>query len=99
MTADIDIVGISGGQADRFALMGLAEELGIPIETMNSAADFFVQKVPGWKDECRSAVDAARVGGLGLDEERIEGWVSRLPATDDPALAERRSRLLTLLDG
>ncbi|MFN0253267.1 MAG: hypothetical protein ACKV2T_40730 [Kofleriaceae bacterium] len=50
-TEDIDIVGLRGTQDDRFALMELAATAGIPIEAVNSAADFFVRRIPDWRDE------------------------------------------------
>jgi hypothetical protein len=33
------------------ALLGLAADLGLPVEALNSAADFFVERIPGWLDE------------------------------------------------
>jgi len=50
-TEDIDLIGLGGTQAERFALMELAVEAAIPIEAVNSAADFFVRRVAGWRDE------------------------------------------------
>ena len=50
-TEDVDLVGMEGTQAERFALMDLASDLGLPIETVNSAADFFVRRIPGWERE------------------------------------------------
>ena len=48
-TEDLDIIGLSGSQQDRFALMELAASEGLPIEAVNSAADFFVRRVPDWR--------------------------------------------------
>lgn len=42
-TEDVDLVAFAGTQAERFALMELAAEEGLPIEAVNSAADFFVR--------------------------------------------------------
>ena len=39
------------GGGDRFALMDFALDLGLPVEAVNSAADFFVHRIAGWKDE------------------------------------------------
>ncbi len=50
-TEDIDLIGLRGTQEERFALMELALEASIPIEAVNSAADFFVRRVEGWRDE------------------------------------------------
>lgn len=49
-TEDIDIIGLGGTNDERFALMTLAEENNVPIEAVNSAADFFLRRVPGWRD-------------------------------------------------
>ena len=50
-TEDVDLIGLGGTQAERFALMELAVEAGIPIEAVNSAGDFFVKRIPGWRGE------------------------------------------------
>ena len=50
-TEDIDMIGLGGTQHERFALMELAADAGIPVEAVNSAADFFVRKIDGWRDE------------------------------------------------
>lgn len=50
-TEDIDLVGLSGTPEERLQVMALAEEVGLPIEAMNSAADFFVRRIPGWQEE------------------------------------------------
>lgn len=51
MTQDLDVVSLEGTMERRYALMGLAQDLGLSIETINSAADFFVRQIPGWQDE------------------------------------------------
>jgi len=51
VTEDIDLVGIAGTAAERFSLMQLADELGLPIEAVNSAADFFLFRIEGWRSE------------------------------------------------
>jgi hypothetical protein len=43
VTEDIDLVGTRPDS--RLRLMELAERLGLPIEAMNSAADFFVRRI------------------------------------------------------
>ncbi len=50
-TEDLDLIGLGGTQAERFALMELAASAAIPIEAVNSAADFFVRRIDGWRDE------------------------------------------------
>jgi hypothetical protein len=49
-TEDLDIVGLAGTQDERFALMDLAIEAKLPIEAVNSAADFFVRRIAGWRE-------------------------------------------------
>ncbi len=58
LTEDVDLVGMEGTQAERYALLDLAFELGLPVEAVNSAADFFVRRIDGWADE----VEVRRVG-------------------------------------
>ena len=50
-TEDVDLIGLAGTSAERLALMDLAVEAGIPIEAVNSAADFFVRRIDGWRAE------------------------------------------------
>jgi len=50
-TEDIDLIGLLGTQDERFALMQLAVDASIPVEAVNSAADFFVRKIAGWRAE------------------------------------------------
>lgn len=49
-TEDIDLVSLGGTQAERLALMELAADAGIPVEAVNSAGDFFVRRIPDWRD-------------------------------------------------
>jgi len=50
-TEDIDLIGLVGSQAERLALMELAESAAIPIEAVNTAADFYLRRVDGWRDQ------------------------------------------------
>ncbi len=50
-TEDVDLIGLGGSAEERYALMELAADLGLPIEAVNSAADFFVRRVKGWREE------------------------------------------------
>lgn len=50
-TEDIDLVGMSGTSDERYALMDLAVDVGLPVEAINSAADYFVRRIPGWRSE------------------------------------------------
>lgn len=60
MTEDLDVIGMSGTLQERFALMQVASDLGLPIEAVNSAADFFVQRIPGWRQEVEPLLRGAR---------------------------------------
>lgn len=51
VTEDVDLIGLGGSAAERLALMELAHEEGLPVEAVNSAADFFVFRTPGWREE------------------------------------------------
>ena len=51
VTEDIDLVGLTGAPNERLTLMDAVFSLGLPVEAVNSAADFFVQRIPGWRDE------------------------------------------------
>jgi hypothetical protein len=49
-TEDIALIGLGGTQAERFALMDLAAAAQLPIEAVNSAADFFVRRIADWRE-------------------------------------------------
>ncbi len=51
VTEDIDLVSLAGTQADRLALLELGERSGLAPEALNSAADYFVRRIPGWERE------------------------------------------------
>ena len=51
VTEDVDLVSLRGSQDDRLALLSLAERLGLSPEAFNSAADFFLHRIPGWTTE------------------------------------------------
>src|SRR6266702_7368111 len=61
VTEDIDLVTMGRDPGVRHALLGLAGALGLPIEALNSAADFFVERLPGWRGE----VELFRSGARG----------------------------------
>ena len=60
VTEDIDVVSLRGSADDRLALMRLASDLGLPVEAVNSAADFFVRRIPGWDRELELLREGAR---------------------------------------
>jgi hypothetical protein len=51
VTEDIDLVGLAGTAQERVELMQFAADIGLSIEAVNSAADFFVRRIPGWERE------------------------------------------------
>jgi hypothetical protein len=51
VTEDIDLVGLTDAPGERLALMDAVFALGLPVEAVNSAADFFVHRISGWRDE------------------------------------------------
>lgn len=51
VTEDLDLIGLQSPSEQRFQLMTLAEAVGLPIEAVNSAAEFFVRRIEGWRDE------------------------------------------------
>jgi hypothetical protein len=61
VTEDVDLVGIEGTGANRLSLLGLARDLGLPVEALNSAADFFVHRVPDWRQQ----IEPFRTGKTG----------------------------------
>ena len=50
-TEDVDVMGLGDTADERYRLMDLALELGLPLEAVNSAADFFVRRIEGWEKE------------------------------------------------
>lgn len=51
-TSDIDLAGpVNSTQRDTLALMEIAESLGMPIESVNQSAAFFLHRIAGWQDK------------------------------------------------
>jgi hypothetical protein len=51
VTEDVDLVGLAGTPEERLQLMQCAADLGLPVEAVNSAADFYVRRIPSWRTE------------------------------------------------
>lgn len=51
VTEDIDLIGLGNPPQDRLDLMRFADAAGLPVEAVNSAADYFVRRIPGWERE------------------------------------------------
>jgi hypothetical protein len=132
VTEDIDMIGLAGTQDERFALMNLALEASLPLEAVNSAADFFVRRIDGWREhlvllhrgsraniyrpdptlflllkigrlsevdlgDCLALIDHCASSGETLDAAHVRDTIENLPASDDPNVRERRTRLLEQL--
>jgi predicted nucleotidyltransferase len=50
-TEDLDLIAVSGSMEQRLALLSFTESLDLPVEAVNSAADFFVHSIEGWRSE------------------------------------------------
>jgi hypothetical protein len=49
---DVDIIPFGGtDNQSQLALMNIAADLNLPVETINQAGGFFLQKVPGWQQK------------------------------------------------
>ena len=59
-TEVVDVIGFGGTAAERHALMELAVGLGLPVEAINSAADFFVFRIPDWREQVEVFYQGAR---------------------------------------
>ncbi len=52
ITNDIDIAAPGGaGNEGLFTLMSIAEQLGLPVETINQAGAYFLNRIDGWQNE------------------------------------------------
>ncbi len=51
ITEDIDLIGLEGTLEERLRLMEFAQDAKLPVEAVNSAADFFLRRIPGWREE------------------------------------------------
>ena len=60
VTQDIDLIGLRGLAQERYALVDFAVSQGLPVEAVNSAADYFVQKIDGWREELQPFRSGAR---------------------------------------
>lgn len=51
-TVDIDFIPMNAkGNADSIALMGLAEELGLPVESVNTSGAYFLERISNYRDD------------------------------------------------
>jgi hypothetical protein len=57
-TDDVDLVAREATRGDRIAVMDLAVALGLPVEAVNSSADYFLRRVDRWHGELVPLVQA-----------------------------------------
>lgn len=112
ITEDIDLIGLSGTADERLALMQLAERLGLPVEAVNSAADFFVSRIEGWRDELELFREgrSARIfrptptlflllKARRLSEHDLEDCLAAIRRARADGLRLAPDRVIALLDG
>jgi hypothetical protein len=111
-TEDIDLVCLDAAQAGRLALMQLAAEASLPIEAVNSTADYFVRRIDGWREHLVVLHRGARatifrpdvtlfvllkLGRLSeVDLDDCLGAIAHASAHDEPI---DRTRVRAALDG
>ncbi len=49
-TEDLDLIGMTPGGELRYRLLDFICRLGMPVEAVNSAADYFVHRIPDWQE-------------------------------------------------
>lgn len=59
-TQDLDLVGLGGKPSERYDLMRFAARSGLPVEALNSAADFFVREIDGWEGDMEVFVEGRK---------------------------------------
>lgn len=111
-TEDLDLIGLKGDLEERYALLRFARAHGLPIEAVNSAADFFVRDVEGWEQE----IAVLRKGVRGtlyrptptlflllklrrLSVQDLDDCLALIAKAKDESLPIDRERLLLAIDG
>jgi len=110
VTEDIDLVGLTGAPDERLRVMELADEIGLPVEAVNSAADFFVRRIAGWRNEIEIFRTGPRVRiyrptptlflllKIGrLSEQDLADCLAMIARADDEHLLLDRERVLPAL--
>jgi len=111
-TEDIDLLGLDGTANERLSLMELASAENLPIESVNSAADFFVRRVVDWRDQLEvllrgSAATIYRPNPTlfcllkctRLSESDLSDCLALIDFVDERDLTLDRERLKTALSG
>jgi hypothetical protein len=109
-TEDVDLIGVEDGAGARSALLSLAHDLGLPVEALNSAADFFVHRIPGWREQLepfRSGVKGrvlrpsptlfVRLKLARLSEQDLQDCLAALARVEADGLALDRPELVAAL--
>lgn len=112
VTEDIDLIGLSGTSNERLRLMELAEQLGLPVEALNSAADFFVFRIPDWRNQIDIFMSGPRTRihrptptlflllKIGrLSQQDLDDCTALLDRARAEGWALDRNRVLSAIDG
>lgn len=60
-TLDIDLIPVGeASQSDILDLMGIAEQMGIPVEAVNQAGAYFLKKIPDFEDHLILLLEGSR---------------------------------------
>lgn len=51
VTEDIDLFGLGGSNRERAQLLDLAAAESFPLEVVNTTADWFVRRIPDWREQ------------------------------------------------
>ncbi len=110
VTEDVDLVGLAGTNDERLALMQLAQEIGLPVEAVNSAADFFLRKIQGWRDHLEVLRQSSRLTiyrpsptlflllKLRLGEQDLDDSLGLLAFAQAHGLDVDRTRVIAAID-
>lgn len=111
MTEDLDLVGLSGTNEERLKLMNAAAAQGLPIEAVNSAAEFFVRRIDDWLDQIEIFIEGKK--GIiyrptptlflllkisRLSEQDLEDCITLLAYTKQQGWSVDRDRILGEID-
>lgn len=108
-TEDIDMIGSRGTNAERLHLMEVADAEGLPVEAVNSAAEFYVRRIAGWDREVvvlhRGAATISRPTAtmflllkIGrLDEKDLDDCIALIAWCDANGEAIDRARVVSAL--
>lgn len=100
-TEDIDLIGLADSGTQRLALMRAGSDLGLPIEALNSAADFLLLKMARLSEQdledCIIVLEHNKKASEPFDKERVLQALAGLRAPTDANQALRRATLLQVI--